>query len=221
METIYQSVVHFYQWVAQNAHDWVAQYGDAGIFLLLVLGIVAFPIPDETVLTYAGYLVFKGRLPLIPTLVSGLLGSVCGITISYVLGRTVGLYLIRKYGRFVRITDEKINRAHWWYEHSGRWSLVFGYYVPGIRHLTAFVAGASKLEFPIFAVFAYIGGLIWSFGFIAVGYFSGKGWAQTSERIHHFLVIGSGIIVALLLFSMVFLWVRKRMRSRKNRIGKE
>ena len=195
-----------------TVYQWVAQYGDVGIFFLLVLGIVAFPIPDETVLTYAGYLVFKERLPLVPTMVSALLGSVCGITLSYVLGRTVGFYLIRKYGYLVRITEEKINRAHRWYEHSGRWSLLFGYYIPGIRHLTAFVAGASKLEFPIFAIFAYIGGLIWSIGFIAVGYFLGEGWAQTSKEIHHSLVIGSGLIIALIALYVVFLQLRKRMR---------
>lgn len=188
---------------------WVTQYGYIGIFFLLVLGIVGLPIPDETLLTFAGYLVSRGTLHLLPTVAAAWLGSLCGITVSYVLGRTFGLFLIRHYGRHVRLTEEKINRAHDWFERIGKWSLTVGYFLPGIRHLTAYVAGASKLELPVFALFAYAGGCIWSLSFIAIGYFLGERWAQTTEKIHRHLLIGTGIVL-MILAGYFFLQRRKK-----------
>ena len=68
----------------------IAHYGYAAIFVLLVLGIVGLPVSDETLLTFTGYLVFRGQLKLVPAFLSALLGSGCGITISYQLGRIFG-----------------------------------------------------------------------------------------------------------------------------------
>ena len=41
---------------------WIAQYGYLAIFCLLMFGIVGLPVPDETLLTFTGYLVYKGTL---------------------------------------------------------------------------------------------------------------------------------------------------------------
>jgi membrane protein DedA with SNARE-associated domain len=38
---------------------WIAHYGYLALFGLLMLGIVGLPVPDETLLTFAGYLVFR------------------------------------------------------------------------------------------------------------------------------------------------------------------
>src|ERR1051326_5408339 len=111
--------------------SWITHYGYFGLFSLLMVGIVGVPIPDETLLTFAGYLASRNQLQLPLTLGAAFLGSICGITISFVLGRTLGLFLIHKYGRFVFITPEKLEKAHAWFRGRGRWSLVIGYFIPG------------------------------------------------------------------------------------------
>jgi membrane protein DedA with SNARE-associated domain len=178
---------------------WISQYGYAGIFSLLMFGIIGLPVPDETLLTFSGYLVFKGELGIIPTIASAFLGSICGISISYGVGRSGGMFLIRKYGSRVRITPEDMERAGRWMGRFGRWALLFGYFIPGVRHLTALAAGASQIEYPVFAVFAYAGGLVWSTTFIALGYFLGKEWVGTSAAIHRWALIASSAIVLILL----------------------
>jgi membrane protein DedA with SNARE-associated domain len=62
--------------------NWLTHYGYLGIFCLLMLGIVGVPIPDELVLTCAGYLIFKGYLSPGLTAASAFTGSVCGISVS-------------------------------------------------------------------------------------------------------------------------------------------
>ena len=125
----------------ETALQLVSQYGDLALFFLLVFGIIGLPIPDETLLTFAGYLIFKGHLHFPTTLAAAFAGSVCGITGSYLIGRTGGLYVIHKYGRYVHITPERLDYVHAWFERVGRWGLFFGYFIPGIRHFTAIIAG--------------------------------------------------------------------------------
>src|SRR6185436_19830218 len=119
---------------------WISQYGYVAIFSLLVLGIVGLPVPDETLLTFTGYLVFKGTLSLPLAFASAACGSASGITISYWLGRTFGLTVIHRYGKYLRIRPHHLEKAQVWFAHAGHWSLTFGYYVPGVRHFTAFAA---------------------------------------------------------------------------------
>ena len=73
----------------------------------------------------------------------------------------------------------------------GRWSLVCGYYIAGVRHVTAMVAGASGLEYPIFAVFAYCGATTWVLTFLSLGYFLGDRWQDRGTEIVPEEVCGS------------------------------
>ena len=144
----------------QHVLAWIAQYGYLAIFSLLVLGIVGLPVPDETLLTFTGYLVFRGHLSPPLAFLSAFAGSTCGITLSYTLGRTFGIALIHRYGRYLRITGDRVEKAHAWFRRAGHWSLTIGYFIPGVRHFTAYAAGMSELEYPTFALFAYAGALV-------------------------------------------------------------
>lgn len=170
---------------------WIGQYGYFAIFGLLVLGIVGLPVPDETLLTFTGFLVFRGRLRLPLSYASALAGSLCGITLSYVLGRTFGLGLIHRYGRYLRITEEHVRKAHAWFARVGHWGLTFGYFVPGVRHLTAYAAGMSEVEPHQFAIFAYSGGCLWVAAFVGLGYFLGERWEAVERNIHHYLLLAT------------------------------
>jgi membrane protein DedA with SNARE-associated domain len=178
---------------------WISHYGYLGLSSLLMLGIVGLPVPDETLLTFAGYLVFKQQLSFPLTLLSGFLGSACGITLSYGLGRSIGLYLVHKYGRYVLITPARLDAVHRWFLRRGKWSLPIGYFIPGVRHLTAYVAGATGLEVPQFAAFAYSGALVWSTSFILLGYFLGDQWEYALGKLQENLVLGTAVAAVVIL----------------------
>ena len=191
---------------------WVTQYGYLGLFAALVLGIVGLPVPDETLLTFAGYLVFRRQLDLPLTLLSGFCGSICGISISYGLGRSLGLFLIHKYGRFFSITEGQLARVAAWFEKRGKWTLPIGYFIPGVRHLTAYVAGASKLRYQVFAPFAYLGGCIWVLTFVCLGYFLGEGWEKVPDEIEQTLLY---IVGGLALMALIIIVIRKVRRKKR------
>lgn len=186
---------------------WIAQYGYIAIFSLLMFGIIGLPVPDEILLTFAGSLVFKQELALVPTIAAAFLGSACGISLSYIFGRSLGMYLVNALGHYVHINQEKMNHVRAWYDHRGKYALLFGYFLPGIRHLVAFVAGSSRLRLKVFASFAYTGAFLWSLSFVSLGYFLGEQWARTSPTIHRLSIIASGTVLAL---TMIYVTVRRR-----------
>jgi membrane protein DedA with SNARE-associated domain len=187
---------------------WITEYGYLAIFVLMTLGT---PIPDEGLLAFAGYLVYEGRLQLFPTMAAAFLGSVCGITISYGFGRTIGNYLITKFGPAVKITEDKVTRVQTWFDRVGKWGLLFGYLLPGVRHLIAFGAGTSKLPLSVFALFAYTGGFIWSVTIISAGYYLGSQWTLVFGKLRPNIVIGSVVTITLfLLYMLVRQYLRKR-----------
>jgi membrane protein DedA with SNARE-associated domain len=127
------------------AAHWISSYGYWGLTALLMLGIAGRPIPDETLLTFARFLVYKRELQLAPTLLAGFGGSCLGITLSYTIGRFPGLYVVRKMGtRIFKISEDHPAKGEAWFRRYGKRLLPFAYFVPGLRHLIAVVAGATK-----------------------------------------------------------------------------
>jgi len=197
----------------QHVLVWISQYGYLAIFLLLVMGVVGLPVPDETLITFLGYLVFKGRMSLAPAYGAALAGSLCGISISYTLGRTFGIKLIHRYGRYLHITEARVNKAHAWFARVGHWALTFGYFVPGVRHLTAFAAGMSAVEAPQFALFAYSGGCVWVGTFLALGYFLGERWQVVERNIEHYFAAMT--VAAVILAAAYLAWRTLEARRRR------
>src|SRR5215831_13205896 len=100
----------------ETGFDWIGRYGYGAIFALLMLGIVGLPVPDETLLVFVGYLSVNGTLRLEPALATAFLGSACGISVSYALGRFVGLPALMTYGYLFHLPPEHLAQAPQWGE---------------------------------------------------------------------------------------------------------
>ncbi|MBS0637543.1 MAG: DedA family protein, partial [Verrucomicrobia bacterium] len=186
---------------------WIEHYGVFALFGLLALGIIALPIPDESLMVVAGVLMFEGSLAIPHTLLACYLGTMTGITVSYFLGRTLGKYVIHRFGGWVGITPEMLKNSYTWFRHYGTWTLLFGYFIPGIRHLTGIIAGSIALEYPLFALFAYIGAILWASTFMALGYFFGNYWLSVLEWVEIYI---DEIMIAAILALVGYLIYRVR-----------
>lgn len=181
---------------------WLMQYGFIALFVLLALGIICLPVPDETLMVLAGYLIAKGKWPLIPTAMAAIGGSICGITVSYILGLTAGHFLIQKYGHLIGLTEPKIKYVQEWFNKIGKWALFIGYFIVGVRHFTGYVAGAALLRFKTFALYAYTGACVWGITFLSLGYFLSDQLENLFQLIHFDKII----IVLLGLFVIYIGW---------------
>jgi len=156
--------------------SWIIEYGYWAIFVLLMVGIVGIPIPDETLLLLSGYLVSQGKLQFQLTIATAFFGSACGISLSYFFGWWMGPSIVLRCERLFHLQPGALDRAKSWYQKKGKYALFFGYYIPGVRHLTALLAGSAKLPFPTIGLFAYSGGFVWALTFIGH-------WVRTRRRM--------------------------------------
>jgi membrane protein DedA with SNARE-associated domain len=194
--------------MAHTFVDLLAAHGSLALFGLLVLGIAGLPVPDETLLIVAGVLVGESRLHAAPTYAAAMLGSAVGVTISYLIGRAAGIIVIQRHGQRLRVPTDSVENVRAVFRRAGKWSLTFGYFVPGVRHLTALVAGAANLEFGLFATFAYAGAIVWSITFITLGLYLGDRWEAVAHEIErHGRIAG---IVVLLIGAAALAWSIRR-----------
>jgi membrane protein DedA with SNARE-associated domain len=180
-----------------NIDLFLAHYGYLAIFALLMLGIVGPLIPDETILVLSGIAVHRGQLALGTTIAVGFAGSLCGITLSYVLGRTGAIYALERYPPLNRWVGRHLPQVETWFQRYGKWTLFFGYFIAGVRHFTALAAGMSKVKARTFAAYAYPGGLVWVVCFISIGYYLGAEWESLAHRFNRGAIIAAAIVAVI------------------------
>jgi membrane protein DedA with SNARE-associated domain len=175
--------------------DLMLRNGPWMLFVAQTLGIFGLPVPDELLLTLAGGLVRRGDLRGWATVAAAISGSMTGITLSYMLGR-LGAQVLP---HLPASSTELIQRGQSWFTRFGKWLLVFGCFVPGVRHVTAIAAGTARLEFRTFCAYAYPGVALWSTTFVAIGYYASAGerWEDAAILLHKHLVALAILLAAL------------------------
>jgi len=141
-------------------------------------------------------------------------GAWTGISGSYLLGRTLGVGVIHRFGKYIHFTEDRLAYVHRWFDRIGHWMLVVGYYIIGVRHFTAIVAGMSKLEYPTFIAYAWTGGALWVATFLTLGYFLGDKWRPVAELVHQYVAYASIAIIAIAAL-WYFLWRKPRKKRSK------
>lgn len=191
----------------------LGHFGYFGIILVLVGGIIGIPIPDEVLLTYVGYNVFQGKLSYILSLLSAFVGSAGGISLSYYVGYKFGLPLLKRFGPKFHITEQKIDFTKKLFIKMGPPLLLIGYFIPGVRHLAAYIAAINKFPFRKFLVYAYAGAFLWSFTFITLGRKLGEDWHKVEFYMSKYSIYL--ILFFLVLSGMIYVFWRRKNQLRK------
>ncbi len=179
----------------------IVQYSYWGIFFSMALGILGLPIPDETLMVFVGFLIFQGKLNYVLAIVIAFTGTLCGITVSYFIGRLSNRFILEKYSGKIHINPEHFQNVEEFYRKYGKSALLIGYFIPGVRHLTAILAGIS-MSYRIFAVWAYLGALLWTIVFINLGYFLGNSWHRFAHYSYKFIIPVAAIALVVTIIVM-------------------
>jgi membrane protein DedA with SNARE-associated domain len=195
--------------VEQAIASWISAYGAPALFALMAFGVVGLPLPDEALLAVAGALMGQGRLHPVPAAIAAMAGAMTGITFSYGLGRFAGLPLVLRYGGRLHLDTAVLARVAAWFNRTGKWLLLAGYFIPGVRHVAAMVAGASKLPVVTFMEFAYAGAALWVSCFLLIGYVLGDDWRGLVISLHRHL-LAAGLVLAAVAGGYAYFKARRR-----------
>ena len=103
----------------QSVTDLLNQYGYIVLYVSLLLELIAFPLPGEALMTYCGVIVGKQQLNWGFSILVSMFGVITGITISYLLGRAFGSTILKKYGHYIHLGPDKMEKTAVWFERYG------------------------------------------------------------------------------------------------------
>lgn len=198
----------------------VSSYGYLGIFIAAFAETIFPPIPSELVFPLAGFVGFKSNFTYIETFLlasSGAAGATLGAIVIYIISFKIGRIAIIKIGKYVFVSEKKIEAAEKWFEKYGIYAVFLGRMAPGVRELISVPAGIARMPFAKFVTFTFFGSLIWSLVLVFSGYFLGNSWDSLSEALSKY----SHLISFITLFSIgIIILCYVFYGKRRNRIKK-
>jgi membrane protein DedA with SNARE-associated domain len=188
--------------------------GWPGVVLLMTIESACIPLPSEIIMPLAGWmLVEQPGLSIWFLALAGFcggIGNVFGSLISYAVGAKGGVPLLRRYGKYILITNHDLDRANLWFGKYGDWITFIARFVPAVRTFISLPAGIARMPLWRFTFYAFLGSFIWSIALAYGGYVLGQNWERIREAMRPF---DWPIVGAVIVLIIVFVWLRLRSRN--------
>jgi len=187
---------------ASNLDSLLATYGYLAVFIFVGVESLGVPVPGETMLvTAAIYAGTTGRLSIFWVIVASSAGAIVGDNIGYAIGRTGGYRLLKRYGRYIRLDENRLWLGQYLFRKQGPKVVFFGRFVSVLRIFAAFLAGVNRMHWRLFLIFNAAGGIVWSTIYGVAAFLLGKQLLQLSGRLDLVLaVIGVALIITVIVF---------------------
>jgi membrane protein DedA with SNARE-associated domain len=187
----------------------VKHWGYGAIALLVVLGNIGVPVPEETILALGGYLAWQGQLRLSLVLAVGVIAAVVGDNLGYWLGRRHGPQAIERYARRWVGGPDLLERTRAFVKRRGMMAVFVARFVPGLRFVAGPLAGATGMPLRQFAIANLLGAAVYVPLVVAAGWAVGYGLGPYIERLRHAVgAVEHYVLAAIVLAILATLGVR-------------
>lgn len=187
-----------------------------GIGLLMFAENLFPPIPSELIMPLAGFTVAKGGMNFTLAVLAGVVGTILGALPWYYAGKLVGEERIKrladKYGKWITVSSQDIDKATRWFNRYGNKAVLFGRLVPGIRTLISLPAGLSEMPIVPFLIYSTLGTTAWVMLLTFLGFMLGEKY----ELVDEYLGPVSKIVLVFLIVAFIA-WVVIKKRKPKGR----
>jgi membrane protein DedA with SNARE-associated domain len=174
-------------------------YGYLAVLGLVLIEDFGVPVPGETVLTLAAVYAGAGRLNIWVVALLGFCGAVLGDNIGFAIGHFGGRPLAERYGRYIFLTPERLDKATRFFDRHGGKIIIVARFIEGLRQANGIIAGISGLRWQRFLLFNAIGAALWVAVWTSVGYFSGSHIDtiySDATRYIKYLAIAAALVIA-------------------------
>jgi membrane protein DedA with SNARE-associated domain len=193
--------------------DLIAQYGYWAVGATLLLENTGIPVPGETVLLLASFLAYsREELHLPYIILIGVCAATLGDNLGYFIGYRGGRPLLDRYREVFHVKLETIARGENLFAQYGAMTIFFARFIFGLRVIAGPLAGVLRMPWKRFAIFNFLGALLWVTVISLIGYKFGKHWdllMEYVERLNVVILIAVGIGVVIL-----WLWRRAHVAKR-------
>jgi membrane protein DedA with SNARE-associated domain len=184
--------------------------GYFGVFILMTAESALIPIPSEVTMPFAGYLAHLGRFNFYLVVVVGAFANLVGSWLAYWLGlwgkEHVVRVFIKKYGKYLLISEDEFDRAERWFRKYGEKITFFSRVLPVVRTFISLPAGIAAMNFWKFSFLTLIGSLIWSAFLTYIGFILGKNWNALHpyyQKFEYVIILGGLGVLGYYLFHKI------------------
>jgi membrane protein DedA with SNARE-associated domain len=191
-------------------------YGLLAILLLVFLEDFGVPVPGETVLIAGAVYAGSGRLNIVEVAVIAFAAAVFGDNIGYAIGRFGGQAIVLRWGKYIFLTPERLEKAEAFFNRHGGKIIVVARFIEGLRQANGIIAGISGMRWLKFLVFNMIGAALWVGTWVCVGYFAGQHITTIYDYITRYslyALIAAVVLVAAWIFHRVY---KHRVSARRH-----
>jgi membrane protein DedA with SNARE-associated domain len=192
----------------------ISAMGYWGVALLMAIESACIPLPSEIIMPFAGYLVSIGELNLLGVATAGAIGCNLGSIPAYALGQYGGRPAVERYGRYVLMSADDLDRAERFFARFGGLAVLIGRLLPVVRTFIAVPAGVARMNQWRFHIYTFVGSWPWCFALAWVGMKMGENWRDNpalSNILHRldFVIVGVGVAAVVW-----FVWHRLKHRPK-------
>jgi membrane protein DedA with SNARE-associated domain len=192
--------------------------GWLGVVVIMILESCNIPIPSEVTMPLAGWLLVQARgLSALGALwmggLFGAIGCTVGSVLSYWLGAWGGRPLVERYGRYILVSEQDLDRADRWFARWGDWAVFISRLLPIVRTFISFPAGVVRVKLARFTVLSFVGSFIWCALLAWGGWHFGQHWEQLRAAMRPFDIP----IIIIIVLAFVWYIVHHVRRGRKER----
>jgi membrane protein DedA with SNARE-associated domain len=196
-----------------NTNHLVSQYGYWAVVALVGAESLGVPLPGETILiaagTYAGH---THRLSVWVIFAAAVSAAIIGNNIGYWIGVKGGYPLLRRYGRYLHLSDANIKVGRYVFDNHGGSVVFFGRFVAVLRTYAAFLAGTNRMPWREFLPFNAAGCIVWAAIFSFGSYSFGNTLRRASSTIN--LILVAVAVVAIVIAIVVIRRQSQRLEAR-------
>lgn len=172
------------QWIANTAVAFISATSYPGIFLLMVLESMVFPVPSEAVMPFAGFLIVDGQFTFTGVIIASTLGSIVGSLLSYAMGFYGGKPFIKRFGKYLLLDVHDLEITEKFFAKRGELTIFIARFVPVIRHLISIPAGLGKMRLGKFIIYTTLGAGLWNSFLAFVGFKLKENWTEVMKYSH-------------------------------------
>jgi membrane protein DedA with SNARE-associated domain len=186
-------------------------FGYWAVLVLVMIEDFGIPVPGETVLIAASVYAGVGRLNVVLVGLIGFAAAVAGDNIGFAIGHFGGRALVLRWGRYIRLTEERLDKAEAFFNRHGAWIITIARFIEVLRQANGIVAGITGMRWPRFLAFNALGAALWVGTWVSLGYLAGSNIGTIYHYITRYSLYALIALIVLLAGYVAWHVLRRRV----------
>jgi len=196
--------------IAEYATKLIDTTGYPGVFILMTMESMVFPVPSEAVMPFAGFLVAESKFSFAGALIASTIGSIAGSLISYGIGMWGGHPFVNRFGKYLLLDREDLEFTERFFKRFGDGTIFICRFIPVVRHLISIPAGVARMNLAKFLIFTVLGACLWNAFLTWTGMLLRQNWESVMKYSHIIDIVVAAVLAGM---AAVYMWKHWKKRN--------